>query len=429
MTKLNPTLLGSEELRYLMHDAMGYREVHTPESAFEKDTRWEAAVGFAERLSKKAAGLGLSYGVKFSNTLIVENRAGGFLPASESQMYLSGPPLHVLAMSLVRRFRKRFGDRIPVSFSAGIDRMNFPDAVALGLVPITVCSDLLKPGGYARAKGYFDELIARMRTAGAADIDEFILKARGWSDAALKKAGLKEAPKPGTKEHSAWLSAAKLLNTEGFASAAERDPRYSREKNSLSPKKVGSKLALFDCLTCDKCVPVCPNDANFTYPLPQEEVAIVKLVPKNGGFEPRREGTLKFAKKHQLANFADFCNECGNCDIFCPEDGGPYVLKPRFFGTLADWKLFKDHDGFFVAREGPREMVHGRFQRREYRMTLEKDAVSYSGEGFEIEFKESDPAGTAKGKASGEVDLTYFFIMNRLRRAVLANSEVNYLNS
>ncbi|MEE8424902.1 MAG: hypothetical protein V3S11_03690, partial [Elusimicrobiota bacterium] len=77
------------------------------------------AVGFAERLSKKAAGLGLSYGVKFSNTLIVENRPGGFLPASEKERYLSGPPLHVLAMSLVRRFRKRFGDRIPVSFSAG----------------------------------------------------------------------------------------------------------------------------------------------------------------------------------------------------------------------------------------------------------------------------------------------------------------------
>ncbi|MEE8424355.1 MAG: glutamate synthase, partial [Elusimicrobiota bacterium] len=199
VTKLNPTLLGPKELRRLMHDAMGYRGVHTPDSAFEKDARWEQVVDFAERLSKKAAGLGLSYGVKFSNTLIVENRPGGFLPVSEGEMYLSGPPLHVLAMSLVRRFREQFADRIPISFSAGIDRMNFPDAVALGLVPVTVCSDLLKPGGYARAKGYFDELSVRMRTAGAADIDEFILKARGWSDAALKKAGLKEAPKPGTK--------------------------------------------------------------------------------------------------------------------------------------------------------------------------------------------------------------------------------------
>jgi hypothetical protein len=42
-----------------------------------------------------------------------------------------------------------------VSFAAGIDRANFADAVALGLVPITVCSDLLKPfflGPFSRVR-------------------------------------------------------------------------------------------------------------------------------------------------------------------------------------------------------------------------------------------------------------------------------------
>ena len=96
-----------------------------------------------ERLGRTAERLGLSLGVKFSNTLIVEN-THGFLPASEPEVYLSGPPLHVLAMHLVGRFRQTFGDRFPISFAAGIDRQNFPDAVALGLVPITVCTDLLK---------------------------------------------------------------------------------------------------------------------------------------------------------------------------------------------------------------------------------------------------------------------------------------------
>ena len=71
--------------------------------------------------------------------------------ADEKEMYLSGPPLHVLAMNLVARFRREFGASIPISFSAGIDQKNFPDAVALGLVPVTVCSDLLKTGGYGRA--------------------------------------------------------------------------------------------------------------------------------------------------------------------------------------------------------------------------------------------------------------------------------------
>lgn len=55
--------------------------------------------------------------MKFTNTLIVENRRT-FFPASEKEMYLSGPPLHVLAMNLVAAFRQEFGARFAISFSA-----------------------------------------------------------------------------------------------------------------------------------------------------------------------------------------------------------------------------------------------------------------------------------------------------------------------
>ena len=77
-------------------------------------------------------------------------------------MYLSGTPLHVLGINLVQQFRERFGDRFPISFSAGIDKTNFADSVAMGLTPITVCSDLLKVGGYSRSSSYFKELNSRM---------------------------------------------------------------------------------------------------------------------------------------------------------------------------------------------------------------------------------------------------------------------------
>src|SRR6266545_4126723 len=105
------------------------------------------------RLRERARQLGKSLGVKLTNTLLVENRSD-FLPASEKIAYLSGPPLHVIAMHLVRRFRRAFGDSIPISFSAGIDRLNYPDAVSLGLSPVTVCTDLLKQGGYGRLQSY-----------------------------------------------------------------------------------------------------------------------------------------------------------------------------------------------------------------------------------------------------------------------------------
>src|SRR3990172_11586685 len=114
VVKLNPTLLGATEVRRLLHDALGYAELRIPGDAFEKDTTWEQAAAFMDRLEGTARSLGLDVGVKFSNTLIVENHRR-FFPASERVMYLSGPPLHVLAMHLVQRLRRSFGDRFPVS--------------------------------------------------------------------------------------------------------------------------------------------------------------------------------------------------------------------------------------------------------------------------------------------------------------------------
>src|SRR5690606_29754292 len=169
------------------------------------------------------------------------------------EMYLSGPPLHVLAVHLVEQFRERFGDRHPVSFSAGIQRKNFPDAVALGLVPITVCSDLLQPGGYGRASGYFDELGARMRAVGATHVGDCIIRAHGQAEAALDDAlaAAGVAAAPGAREaclaalrdgrdlraaagdalHDRWVSAARLRNTPIYAGQAAADPRYARARN------------------------------------------------------------------------------------------------------------------------------------------------------------------------------------------------------
>lgn len=394
--KLNPTLLGPRDLRALFNGALGYADITVPEEAFAKDATWEQACGFATRLSAKAKVLGRGFGVKFSNTLVVENKEG-VLPAAEKTMYLSGAPLHVLAMTLVGRFRERFGDSVPVSFSAGIDKLNFPDAVSLGLVPVTVCSDLLAPGGYGRLKSYSEELSKRMDAAGASTIPEFIARTRGGSI---------------------------LANTKSYVAEATSDPRYAKAKNSALPKKIGTHLVLFDCVTCDKCVPVCPNDANFTYVLPRGEVPVVKLRLDGGAWTSRTEGSLRFDKKHQLANFADFCNECGNCDVFCPEDGGPYIVKPRFFGTRGFWAQSKERDGFFI--EGA--AVHGRFSGREYALALRDGEAEYSGPGFSVTYRPEDPAGTARGTAEGEVDLTYALIMDLLRKALMAPDAVSYVN-
>jgi putative selenate reductase len=443
--KLNPTLLGKTETRRLLHDAMGYRDIRVPERAFDRDTTWDQAVSFVDRLGRVAGRAGQSVGVKFTNTLIVTNHRT-FFPADQAEMYLSGPPLHVLAMHLVRRFRQEFGDRYPISFSGGIDRANFADAVALGLVPVTVCSDLLKPGGYGRARGYLQVLGERMGAVGARHIGDFIIRAYGLGEAALAKMGptdhaageaCRSALSTGTDLRQAcesefyarWCAAAKLLNTDLYVERATADPRYAEPHNRRTPRKIGRSLQLFDCITCDKCVPVCPNDANFTFVLPASEIPIVKFRKDGEAWRRWEEGTFKIGETHQIGNFADFCNDCGNCDVFCPEDGGPYVVKPRLLGSREAWDLAPTRDGFLLDRHQSREIVMGRFAGQEYRLEVSDGQAAYSGAGFAVTFAEADPDHTIDGDATSIVDLTYFQIMNALRKAILASSEVNYVTS
>jgi putative selenate reductase len=436
VVKLNPTLLGRREVDEILRERLGYADLRTPAAAFEKDAQWGQVVDFCGRLGDLAARLGRGFGVKFTNTLIVENHKR-FFPATEREMYLSGPPLHALAVQLVRRFRDTFGDRFPISFSAGIDAQNLPDAAALGLAPITVCTDLLRAGGYGRAARYLPELASRMKAAGAADPESFTIRAYGNAAAALDEAGL--APERARASRAAleaggdlraaagdgfarWVSAARVRNARSYAEAVLTDPRYAAARNSTPPKKIGSKLALFDCLTCDKCIPVCPNDANFSLSVAQAELPLERLVPApGGGFALERRGALALKRERQIANHADACNACGHCDVMCPEDGGPYLVKPRFFGSVASWAAEPGLDGLAFEPVPGGVRTHARFEGQSYLVERGPgERVRYAGPGFDLRLDLADPAGTAAGQAEGAVDLAWLRIAERLREAVLA---------
>jgi len=310
-------------------------------------------------------------------------------------MYLSGQPLHVLSTNLAAKFREQFGGKYAISFSAGIDRKNFPDAVAGDLVPITTCTDLLRAGGYGRLPGYLEELAGRMKKLGVRSRSDYVLAARGEAAAAGADV-LGDAPGAelgeylsgaGDKDVKAWLTerglgdrydalvtAVGTRNLSAYAAQLRTDPRYAYSKNNKAPRKIGSTLWLFDCITCDKCIPVCPNDANFFVspaPIDQEWEQVVVEGP--GKVAVRAAGkTYKTVKEHQIANFADFCNECGNCDVFCPEDGGPYVVKPRFFSGEASYREAPEHDGFYLERVLPAgERLRGRIEGSEYTLVRE----------------------------------------------------------
>ena len=229
---------------------------------------------------------------------------------------------------------------------------------------------------------------------------------------------------------------AALLNTPVLVAKATADPRFRREQNSKAPRKIGSRLWLFDCINCDKCIPVCPNDANFVYETAPHRSDYPHYVVQGGAVAAERAGVFEVKAAHQIANFQDFCNECGNCDTFCPEDGGPYIEKPRFFGSLDAWKALDERDGFFVLRQSDIDAVWGRIKGVEYHLEIDRvrDRGLFTDGVIKVELKHSErvavSAGARAGAAEGHtLDFAAYLNMALAVDGVLDRRRANPVNA
>jgi len=317
--KLNPTLLGYERVRAILHDRLGYAHVELDRDAFAADLQLDRAVTMLTGLADHAAARGRRLGIKLTNTLVVRN-PGAPLPGETR--YLSGPPLHVLAVELLSVLEEALpgrlataGGEIPVAFSAGIDERNVAAAVGCGLSPVTSCSSLLKPAGYGGLQRQARALATALREAGCRDLAAWRARARG----AARTAGHATA---------AAAYAARLAGTDAaapYAAAAVEKP----------PRRVDRRLALWDCSSCNLCVSVCPNDAMLRLGRPDELAD-------------------RLERRWQFLCLADLCNDCGNCTTFCPETGAPHRDKPRLYlrkeapATEGHYRLAADGDRWRV---------------------------------------------------------------------------------
>ena len=221
VVKMNPTLLGKDRVLGILHNDLGFEEIHIPDSVFEKDLKYETAVGLIRSLQSVAAERNLTFGVKLSNTLAMHNHKTT-LPGEE--MYMSGRALYPVTMNLFDKLAHEFKGSLRVSYSAGADAVNIATILACGARPVTACSDLLKPGGYARFGQWLENLETAMQTAGAANLDEF--------------------------------AADKLAAVEQAAAEALANPRYKKHYGRYGLPKVKSGLGLWDCVVAP-CIEAC----------------------------------------------------------------------------------------------------------------------------------------------------------------------------
>jgi len=99
------------------------------------------------------------------------------------------------------------------------------------------------------------------------------------------------------------------------------------KKGTLYCDKAGiqeSERCLECAVICENCVDVCPNRANIS-------------IRVNG--------------KLQIVHIDFMCNECGNCEAFCPYSSAPYLDKLTFYAFEEDF-INSENPGFLPLANG-----------------------------------------------------------------------------
>ncbi|HNV71243.1 MAG TPA: FAD-dependent oxidoreductase, partial [Candidatus Ozemobacteraceae bacterium] len=237
--KLNPTLLGPRELRHILNEELGWG-TEVPDLAFEHDLKYPDALKLIKNLRDCAKKAGVHFGLKLTNTLESINNKKVF-PPNEKMMYMSGRALHPISVKVGQKLQNEFKGELDLSFSAGADCYNISDLLACNIKPVTVCSDILKPGGYMRLTQYLEE--ARQHCAK--------LKVKDIESLVKKTAGGKKKP----------IEAA-LANLNHYADQVTGNPAYRKDSRLGEHIKTGRPLTTYDCVQAP-CIGTCPANQDI----------------------------------------------------------------------------------------------------------------------------------------------------------------------
>jgi len=212
--KCNPTLLGYDYARERLN-SLGFDYVAFDDHHFKEDLQWEDAVPMFKRLTALAAEQGLEFGIKLTNTFPVDVKARE-LPSEE--MYMAGRSLFPLTIHLARKVSEEFKGSLRISYSGGAILQNIKELFDAGIWPVTMATNVLKPGGYER----FTQI-----------------------------GNLLKGIDPGR------FKGVDIERVRSLDEGVEKSPLYKRSVKFLPDRHIDKKLPLFDCFT-SPCREGCP---------------------------------------------------------------------------------------------------------------------------------------------------------------------------
>ncbi len=295
--KLNPTLLGFDQVRKILDD-LGFDYITLTRENFEHDLQYGDAIAMLHRLVDLAKKQGRYFGVKLTNTLGSVNDQGQ-LPGAE--MYMSGRSLFPISTTVATYLSKEFGGKLPISYSGGANAMTVQALFESGIRPITVATDMLKSGGYNRMK----------------QMVELLSKSKAWSMESIDVKKIETLSKEAR---------------EGKYVVAQKDFR------GTDSVKIGEKLPLFDCYVAP-CVVACP--------IHQDIPEYVQLVGQGRYGEAL---ALIYDKNALPAITSHICDH--QCQLHCTRMDYEGAVKIRDMKRLAVENGFEE---FKQMWEGPTE--------------------------------------------------------------------------
>jgi putative selenate reductase len=150
----------------------------------------------------------------------------------------------------------------------------------------------------------------------------------------------------------------KVLSKADYHSEDAGTNNFNIISNSLTKEQAIEEASrcLYCDVICDVCTSVCPNLALYPFEIEPKEYNTQKLIVKDNNTKIVDKGKFSVSQKHQILHLADWCNECGNCDTFCPSSGAPYEEKPHLYLDLDTFKL--SNDSYYIEAEKEKELFY-----------------------------------------------------------------------
>lgn len=241
--KFSPTLLGYRSVRAIL-SADHALHVEIDEAHFEEDIQYGEALDLIDAIKATASEMKLDLTIKICGGLPCRNVTGQ-IPDAATDVYLTGNALHPVAANLAAKFQSRFEGSLDISFSGGADCYNVSHLLLNGFSTVTVCTDLLKPGGYGRLAQYFQELNRTFSNYQAKNIREFILKS--GSAFSVRETALE--------------------NLRNYAIRTLSNPTYQKSEITELTIKSRRPLFLYDCVhaPCVDASDIHPNIPDYCW--------------------------------------------------------------------------------------------------------------------------------------------------------------------